>query len=80
MLGHECTHDYSDELEEAERNGYEDGAREGRKYGEWLVKDIFTSLLNAVDQRRRGAALPHPLNGETMTLDEVEEMIMKEMR
>ena len=80
MLAHECTHDYSDELEEAEGRGYDQGFREGQQAGERMVLDGVRNLLEAVDQRRRGAALPYPINGETMTLDEVEEMIRKEMR
>ena len=79
MLGHECTHDYSDELEEAHDRGYDQGFHEGQKHGEVMVHDIGHNLLETVDKRRRGAALPYPINGETMTLDEVEEMIRKEM-
>jgi len=75
--GHFCTHDYSDELEEAEGRGYDQGFREGRSAGARELRDYIKELLVEIERRRDRAELPHPLNGLTITLDELEEMIRR---
>ena len=62
-------------FESGREQGEDEGFKEGEKRGRELVDDFARRLLDKLAQLRMGAELPMPLNGITMTLDEIERMI-----
>lgn len=66
---------YEEGYDDGHDDGYRDGEREAKPDPGWFRRELTDQLLEAVDVRRRGAALPLPIYAETMTLDEVEKLI-----
>lgn len=66
---------HEEALESAREDGYSDGYNEGSRDGDRKLDDFRRAVLEKLAQLRLGAELPLPLNGITMTLEEVEELI-----
>lgn len=60
-------------------DGYDDGAESAPDDGSYDdgQRQTRLGLLEEIDKRKRGAALPHPIYSDTMTLDEVEQLIRR---
>lgn len=58
-------------------SGYDEGYNDGRRA---LRDGLLADLLEKVERRQRGASLPTPIYSDTMTLEEVEQMIREAER
>lgn len=66
---------HEEALDTAREDGYSDGYNDGTREGTQQLDDFRRVVLEKLAQLRLGAELPLPLNGITMTLEEVEKLI-----
>lgn len=71
---------YDEGYDEGYDDGHDDGKQEAGDVREIFFRsqnDALYALAEEIDKRKRGAALPHPIYNDTMTLDEIEQLIRR---